>query len=499
MKFKKYFTRYLQGGILSHHGRTYCAYLLVEFEKSDENLPSQISLINELGEIATSQFKQSEEKVKYMKSKKDDNFKYVEDCFFSIGLTVNGFLKLEIDESIWPNDRYWKSGLSNTSSEMNLYGLYDEEEGYSSKDYVFSSEVDLVLTIAHSNIESVKSKIKEITELKNFIGSVKSLEPYAIDGDSVNENVKSKIIFGSKLNYQGECLGPLGFSDGRSNPQSISDKIDVALFEEKESFVRIDEGGVSVRPTLYGSFGVFMKILVFPKVFNHEMKIIQEQHKNNTNENIPINKVEAMYMGRFKDGTPVVNSGTPQTEMGYSIDGEDIPFDYKGDRGVACPYHAHVRRMNPRNDLSNGYLEVMIRRGMNLYDDDKKEFQGLCFHSFQKKTKTFVKTMSRMNDKNTDEFDALLYPHRRSVEEINKNTFTFPASHQGEHDMDGIRPLGNRVTKILGGAFLYYPSIEFMKQLSLENYNRGITFGGEGSWWRFFYSITNLFHRIVKK
>ena len=51
----------------------------------------------------------------------------------------------------------------------------------------------------------------------------------------------------------------------------------------------------------------------------------------------------AMTVGRFKDGTPVVDSSVPAAEYNNAF-----MFDEEDDKGFRCPRHAHIRKVNPR-------------------------------------------------------------------------------------------------------------------------------------------------------
>lgn len=76
----------------------------------------------------------------------------------------------------------------------------------------------------------------------------------------------------------------------------------------------------------------------------------------------------AKMMGRWQDGTPIVNSPEPPEED-RDPGPPDNDFRYGGDRyGLHCPIGAHVRRANPRDSLGfSGRLTArhrIIRRGM---------------------------------------------------------------------------------------------------------------------------------------
>jgi Dyp-type peroxidase family len=105
----------------------------------------------------------------------------------------------------------------------------------------------------------------------------------------------------------------------------------------------------------------------------------------------------AMIVGRFEDGTPVLLQ---------KADGMHHPvpndFDYSGDMaGLKCPFHAHIRKTNPRGDTARTFgvsleserAHIMARRGITYgtrRQNSKKEFTdtptrdvGLLFMAYQ--------------------------------------------------------------------------------------------------------------------
>ena len=79
----------------------------------------------------------------------------------------------------------------------------------------------------------------------------------------------------------------------------------------------------------------------------------------------------AMIVGRFEDGTPVTSSKQARGEKPANN------FNYQVDAGARCPFHAHIRKTNPRG--SGGAepepLErkhIMARRGIP-FEDVKRE------------------------------------------------------------------------------------------------------------------------------
>src|SRR5262249_37013322 len=75
----------------------------------------------------------------------------------------------------------------------------------------------------------------------------------------------------------------------------------------------------------------------------------------------------AMIVGRFEDGAPVVLQRGPGMPNPVAND-----FDFAGDPdGLKCPFHAHIRKANPRGDttrlggtLASERSHIMARRGI---------------------------------------------------------------------------------------------------------------------------------------
>jgi Dyp-type peroxidase family len=102
----------------------------------------------------------------------------------------------------------------------------------------------------------------------------------------------------------------------------------------------------------------------------------------------------AFVVGRFKDGTPVLRSMTPGI-------GEENDFAFREDReGSRCPFHAHIRKVNPRGTTPATSLEDernrrIARRGIPYgrplpgvatlpeADPDPNLPRGLLFMCFQ--------------------------------------------------------------------------------------------------------------------
>ncbi|MBV8503009.1 MAG: Dyp-type peroxidase [Paucibacter sp.] len=89
---------------------------------------------------------------------------------------------------------------------------------------------------------------------------------------------------------------------------------------------------------------------------------------------LPKELLQAKMMGRWPDGRPVVASTSTATN----------DFNYAADaQGSRCPFHAHVRRANPRAIGAGGQVALprLLRRGMS-YGAPGDEDRGLLFMAY---------------------------------------------------------------------------------------------------------------------
>jgi deferrochelatase/peroxidase EfeB len=138
-----------------------------------------------------------------------------------------------------------------------------------------------------------------------------------------------------------------GFKDGVSQPIMIRQdlerelstrgstywkpiaRLELALVREPDSVDRL------------GSFMVFRKLEQGVKAFWDTISRLSAQTR------ISPENAAAMAVGRFRDGRPVVQ---PVSTVDPTADPND--FHYGLDpRGGRCPFHAHIRKTNPRGDV----------------------------------------------------------------------------------------------------------------------------------------------------
>jgi Dyp-type peroxidase family len=164
-----------------------------------------------------------------------------------------------------------------------------------------------------------------------------------------------------KAGEHGYAIEPFGYRDGVSQP----------LFYEEECKRHARQGsswdpfaplGLTLAPdpnggTAYacGSYFVYRKLQQNIALFYQQSKQIADARGEDAEQ------LRAGLIGRKRDGQPLVPPSAAR-----SSDYND--FDYDDDqRGEHCPFHAHVRKVNPRRDLREIYnprKHRIVRRGI---------------------------------------------------------------------------------------------------------------------------------------
>jgi Dyp-type peroxidase family len=165
-------------------------------------------------------------------------------------------------------------------------------------------------------------------------------------------------------NSDNEAIEHFGYRDGVSQPlffrnHDIKEKPKFDQHAPLKLVLSEDPSG----PNRFGSYLVFRKLEQNPRGFESNIDAVVATPGVQMDRDL----VGAAVIGRFKDGTPVVATSTP---LGGTGDGED--FNYDNDDGATkCPFHAHIRKMNPRGEipfvvnlLAREQTRRIARRGM---------------------------------------------------------------------------------------------------------------------------------------
>lgn len=164
-----------------------------------------------------------------------------------------------------------------------------------------------------------------------------------------------------------------GYVDGRSQPLLLVEDINK---ESQDAGVKrwdpqfgldaalVQEPPQSPGSVTFGSYFIFRKLEQNVRLFKRREQELATALGLTTAETREI--AGALAVGRFEDGTPVTMSDESRSENPPN------DFNYAGDAGTRCPFHAHIRKVNPRGSGPGGLPDertrIMPRRGIPFED-----------------------------------------------------------------------------------------------------------------------------------
>jgi Dyp-type peroxidase family len=243
-----------------------------------------------------------------------------------------------------------------------------------------------------------------------------------------------------------------GFADGISQP---------AIFND--SAAQVLPRHLLVPDMLARSNNAFGSYLVFRKLEQHvkEFELAVEQLAKSAE--VSVEYAGAMVLGRFKDGTPLTHSILPK---GQRVQDPDL-LGHDDIRGTNCPFHAHIRKVNPRvNSQGRPVSLPLVRRGVPYGSycrgAVRSEPVGLLFMAFQADLgRQFgIITAEWVNSpkfpEETTGTDALIGTAQTGSQR-------WPGARGGGRDADFAI---SRFVSLKGGEFFFAPSLSFFRGLN---------------------------------
>lgn len=259
-----------------------------------------------------------------------------------------------------------------------------------------------------------------------------------------------------------------GYRDGVSQPIFIeptplpkgSDK-----FDQRTALKRVLVEDPNADDT-YGSYFVFRKLE--QNVVSWQNALAQVSSTLSMGEEL----VGAMAVGRFKNGTPVVSSGTSVPNYNPAEAGE---FDYGADgNGSRCPFHAHVRKTNPRGEVFLEDTRRIARRGITYGERPDLDGNGpaptgdvgLLFMCFQSDIADQFEFIQRRwsNSENFEKRGTGVDPVIGQVDDKPKKK-EFPNWPTSYGSDDRKRVVFGEHVRLRGGEYFFAPSIAGLRRL----------------------------------
>jgi deferrochelatase/peroxidase EfeB len=260
-----------------------------------------------------------------------------------------------------------------------------------------------------------------------------------------------------------------GFQDGVSQPLVIRQDIEAEVAARGDQhwdpsaplrLLLVPEPGGEGR---FGSFMVFRKLEQNVRGFRAAMEELGGLIGGDTE------RAGAMAVGRFRDGTPIV----PTEVIEAGADPNDFHYD-QDPEGGHCPFHAHIRKTNPRGDVPRiigapaEFERAMriARRGVTYgqrpdlepgsYLPFPEAGVGLLFMSFQASLEGFA---IQQEGSDSNDFvqggvgvDAVIGQNTAPVPQ------TWPSTGGPSFTMANF-------VRMLGGEYFYAPSMAFLRSI----------------------------------
>ncbi|MEO3473278.1 hypothetical protein AAFN86_15525 [Roseomonas sp. CAU 1739] len=265
-----------------------------------------------------------------------------------------------------------------------------------------------------------------------------------------------------------EGVEHFGYVDGRSQPLFLEEDLAKepqaqwsARFNPSQ-FIVADPNGRT--PLSAGSYFVFRKLEQNVRGFKKAeedlaaaLGLVGEDAE----------RAGATIVGRFEDGTPIVLSEDATQDPPPN----DFTFD-ADTNGAKCPFHAHIRKTNPRGDVKRQFglpdasgdrNPIMARRGIT-YGHRRRKADDTDFADPEGQEPTgdvgllFMAYMASIEA----QFEFTQQSWANNEDFVRPGTGVDPVIGQGA----GAKPLGfGGFVKMLGGAYFFAPSLSFLRSV----------------------------------
>jgi Dyp-type peroxidase family len=437
----------IQANILKPHGRNYTRCLFLRFSGNPERIRYWIS--NSIAPEVTTTAKQIEDSGIRKEDPNHDGGLVT--CFF---LSFGGLQKLDIPSDQLPEDASFRLGMKSGIIRGRLHDTHHQNW-----ETFFQEDVDAMVLLASDDDSELQNREGELSrECRQLgIGYVLATQK------------------GKRLRFGGYDVEPFGFRDGVSQPQFwVKDKDGKERLSEKNLRLVLDDQ--------LGSYLVFRKLE--QDVLGFYEKVLDLSRRLKVSRQF----AEAMIVGRFKDGTPLVffqNPGKKNSEEEGRINkfnhydsGDPKKIGYEEDSlGLKCPFHAHIRKANPRNsemvirpypDRKKAYEARIVRRGVP-YDGSGKE-EGLLFMCYQASIRfqyeiiqsrwSNNKDFPKKNITGIDPIGGQIKAGDQNAQQWN-SAWNDPNSSKASCDF-------SEVVRLQGGEYFYAPPLPFLHSLSSD-------------------------------
>ncbi|RLU02336.1 MAG: hypothetical protein D9N11_09720, partial [Ketobacter sp.] len=259
----------------------------------------------------------------------------------------------------------------------------------------------------------------------------------------------------------------LAIQDQQPSPDELQPRANVGDFLLGKDYPNVyggqnSLGGISSELAENATFVAF-------RIMEQDVDSFEQLLKDEANNhNVDPEWVAAKLMGRWRDGTPLLQSPSrpldeseapPRNDFDY-LEIKDSTWKIDDSTGERCPIGAHIRRMNPRSSIVAGrpHSRRLIRRGMPYVEGDKRGLIGLFMCADLERQFEFILRQWAHGDRATTgivgEHDPILNA-QKALDGDADSRFSIPQPGTDSiefHDMP-------RLVKTVGSCYLFMPGI----------------------------------------
>lgn len=445
----KVLERKLQAGILKETGRNFRTFLFIRFLPG---LKSQ-EIKKILAKTEWTSAKEQEEQTQRHKEPAASP----QTTIYHVALTSTGISRLEDlnpDDFIKANPEFL-NGLKSRREELNDPPVYEWEQA-------FQQQIHAMVLIGNDDRHLLEKAVHELK--KSWEGSFELLA----------EERGEKL-----LNDHGQTIEHFGYVDGISQPVfDLPENADTSQWNPLAStdLALIQDPLVKNDPEAFGSFLVYRKLEQNVKGFKEaEHKLAQKLGLDEETEEL----AGALIVGRFENGLPVLKFGS-EHDPGVPSSFNDFNYDIDSE-GVRCPFHAHIRKSNPRGDSTRAFADSeelekshrIVRRGITYdYADRKGDLEflpekavGLHFICFQSSIGNQFEFIQRHWVNNNDFPQPYTGIDPVIGQGVNRNDVQGKPAEQKWNNIHR-NPQAESFSgfvKMMGGEYFYSPSIAYLE------------------------------------
>ena len=335
--------RVLQGNILKGHGRPATVNIFFQIDVAKKR--QMRAALREIANYhATSAYQQLIETEEFHKNGQSGS------PFVSVFLSATGYTALGVPAATIPPDVSFRHGMK-----VSAPGLGDA--AVATWDAPFRAQIDGMVLVASENDTALRHKRDVVATLLTDAGGTIAKEQHG------------KAIF----NLANDGIEHFGYVDGRSQPLLLVEDNDteahdagIAQWDPQAALnVALIQEPAPTDGFSFGSYFIFRKLDQNVRGFKRkEQELATALGFTGDAREL----AGAMVVGRFEDGTPVTMSDEAKKATNPPND-----FNYNADPGARCPFHAHIRKANPRGTggVETPPIErkhLMARRGIPYED-----------------------------------------------------------------------------------------------------------------------------------